>query len=173
MAYLKHVLALCFMILVGAGAYVGFDLYRIGHLPFVPSPLQRACVDLLEDRLKAPSTLKIIEVNHYIKPMSIEEAESQLRQDSSGTESDAVLQFELTLLKDKFKDESQRPLLYEVFLTTDADNSFGTPLRSVSHCTLAQTNGSYPSSFDLQFKMKLDGFDRTEWLAEQAKQLKQ
>jgi hypothetical protein len=169
MAYLKPVLVVCFLILAAAATFVGFDAYRMGILPLVPSPLQSACVDLLTSRLKAPATLNVISSEQYMTPLSMARITEELTW--ANVDSPEVVKFRLEDISRALAEGKQGPREYEVFLTYDAANSFGTPLRSVGRCTIIDMYGDYPSGFSLEDTMKLDGFDRRQWLAEQMKKL--
>jgi len=137
----------------GAGAYIGNDMYQEGRLPFLPSPIQKACQDAIALRLKSPSSMAIVTLDQAITPLGYEEAKARIER---RYKSPSFLALKKAALHDLEIDwpaiqsgQKPRPALWSVSIEYDALNGFGVPLRRRERCEWLELDGKAPSGLDL------------------------
>jgi hypothetical protein len=110
-------------------------------------PFLTACESVLKERLAAPATFKRIDFNTSKKAIPLSRIESNpniaKRREEAGVKASE----------------------HTMFLTYDAQNRMGVPLRSTVACTY-ETSGSDTSDAS-RFSVKVSGMTHTEWLVDQ------
>ena len=131
--------------------------------------LKAGCANTLKDRLKSPSSFKIIDFTDVSEPIVFEDEEAEVIQgkldDLAGDESKEA-QWEETKLRlrlDAIRREEPNGMLYKGYLTYDAANSFGTALRNTAFCEYESLDGRI-SDFAVDMSIKADGYNSTDWI---------
>jgi hypothetical protein len=103
--------------------------------------LTRVCEGVLKKRLKAPSTYRRVSVNSNEKPVGLG--------DYFAAQAAKFSKDDPTLMKDlsdanirRLNKSSDHATNFQVFITYDAENSFGAPLRGTALCEYISKSGS-------------------------------
>ena len=118
--------------------------------------LVAACESVIKKRLRSPSTYVKIEVQ------SSEEKLGEIMVIAYLTEKNGYPKESRERQLLQFKQGKIKPTLYRVYLTSDAANVYGTPIRSVDECTYFSVKGD--KSDASEWAIKINGKSRTEWL---------
>jgi hypothetical protein len=150
------VLAGAAVILAGGGAY-----YATRPDPHaLEKVLTLACEEVLMERLRSPATYARESVAYYSG------GEPTFEQ-YVGT--DPVSEEFLELKRVNFQDGNLE--LHQLFLTYDAANGFGTPIRGLAQCTYVGRRDAttLPGEFALQMGVRINGKTSMEWVISQIK----
>ncbi|TQD37436.1 hypothetical protein ACTTAK_06690 [Rhodobacter capsulatus] len=156
---MKKILFLVPILLAGAagGAF-------LWHYNSMEQALRRACVEVLEDRLQSPSSLKIVKWHELTsRPATIEEA---IGPEPTGSDYAHDLYM------------SQRKMLShgagkmnDILFEYDADNAFGASMRGASVCSYHTFGGDRRATINAS-KVMIDGKTRLDLALDQLKSLK-
>lgn len=108
----------------------------------------KACEAALQDRLKAPSTYKRINLIRLDETLT---ANEYARGDQD--------------VFDKWIKSEKKPVRHTAVITYDAANSFGVPIRGIAKCSIDTAPDKEPSG--LMEDIEIDGRSNMDWLAEQ------
>ncbi len=133
-------MARLFFVLIGAGAFAFGGCAKA-------DPFLTACESALKERLAAPATFNRINFNTSKKEIPLARIESN----PNGLKLREAV--------------GARATEHTMFLTYDAHNRMGVPLRSTVACTY-ETSGSDASDAS-KFTVKIDGMGHMEWLVDQ------
>ncbi|MER9449326.1 hypothetical protein [Mesorhizobium sp. M0254] len=142
----------------GVAAVATFFVLNSDYNPFV-SPMTRACEAVLKKRLLAPAGYKRVETSESSEPIPLED---YLKDRGAATESDRILWTRM------YSDDSGRknpPTKFTLFITYDAPNAYGTPVRGLSMCEYRSLSAS--KSGAAWYSVIVDNFTQTGWLREQ------
>lgn len=133
------------------------------------------CEEVLKDRLKAPSSYQRISITESFAVIPIEEYRTMLTSkldtvvDGKYGNPEGMANIEYRV--DRVKSGSlPAPMRYKLWISYDSQNSFGVMIRGKSRCDYIAEDGTL--DFANEFNVRIDGFDKTEWLAEMIKQSK-
>jgi hypothetical protein len=124
---------------------------------FFDSKMVTACEQVLKNRLLAPSEHRRIEIQQSEEPIGRADYQRYFTEGSS-----TIIQEALT--KD-FDRGHVKPVMYEILITYDTPNAYGTPIRGISRCQYPTSDGD--ASRAARFSVIGDGETNTEWLRKQ------
>ncbi|MEO5323077.1 hypothetical protein PV773_07120 [Mesorhizobium sp. CC13] len=128
------------------------------------SRMTRACEATLKKRLRSPSMYKRVEISDSKEPMSLD---TYLKMESASDQS------AVNLYTQMYKDAVARgdqPTVFTSFITYDAPNAYGTPVRGIVACAYSSSDGSKSSASE--FNVQIDGLTHIRWLADQVRKLR-
>jgi hypothetical protein len=137
---------------------VAFLLPAIGGCNFSESKLVTVCEEVLKLRLLAPSGYKRIEIKESEEPLN----RAGYKRYLAGDEYGPIIQE--ARMKD-FDRGRVKPRMFEVLITYDAPNAYGTPIRGTTICQYP-TDNEDTSKADRLYVM-VDGKTNAEWLETQ------
>ena len=134
------------------------------HYNSTEQALRRACVEVLEDRLQSPSSLKIIKWHELTsRPATIEEA--------IGPEPDGSDYMHDLYISQRKMLSHGAGKMNEVLFEYDADNAFGASMRGASVCSYHTFGGDRRATINAS-KVMIDGKTRFDLALDQLKSLK-
>jgi hypothetical protein len=134
---------------------------------FFESKFELACEDVVKSRLLAPSAYKRISIERDDQLLTREEYVAYL---ADRNESDVMTKLYLK----GFDDGQDKPSKLRAFITYDAPNAFGTPIRGTSECEYVSNSGKEDSDRNFyRLLVKVDGDDQNSWLVKRLKEAKQ
>ena len=153
------------VIVTGTAIYIGSDLYKLGRLPFLYSPIQTFCHNMIADRLKSPSSLKIITSNQFETALDFEESKKAFKEVNGALDdsSPQLALFERFIWPEVLKGERHGPMKYQLLVEYDAANGFGSIIRGGAVCEMYVENDNYPSPIHMDLYMKLNGKTGYDW----------
>jgi hypothetical protein len=120
--------------------------------PFESKP-ERICELRIKERLKSPSSYKLISSKQYAEPVSVDEYIAYAEQNGGKLPADA---------KKSLKAHTYQPKVYHVFMSYDAQNSFGATIRNLSLCEYVAMDGSENGANDSNVYLEGENeFDHT------------
>ncbi|WCA60301.1 hypothetical protein G6M16_007230 [Agrobacterium tumefaciens] len=126
--------------------------------------LVTVCEDVLKERLRSPSTYKRIEVTDAEdKILSRDEYLMRMRDDGV---SSAEMQANLR----SFDDGRDKPTIFRRFISYDASNAYGVPVRGTTECEYLSSRGDESSVS--KFSVRVNGKTGTEWIIDSIKSAK-
>ena len=118
--------------------------------------LVTVCEDLLKDRLNSPSSYKRIEVSDgSSKLLTRDEYAKQMASDGL---SKTIAEFDLKA----FDEGTNKPTVFRYFISYDASNGFGVPLRRTAECEYFSRTGEEGDAS--KYSTKVNGKTGTDWL---------
>lgn len=132
---------------------------------------QKACIETMKERLKAPSTFKLIEFTDLTAPITfdseeIKAMEEQLEQmgDPSALEEMDRLRYDQLWLDIRGAKNNDNGTLFEAILEYEAQNAYGTPLRDSFQCEYEAIDESFNGSVH---SVRVNGKKHLDWLVDQ------
>lgn len=159
--------------LLGAGIVVGIvAVYNYDPLHW---KMTRACEAVVQARLLAPSTYRRVSLSEEVKSIPLDEYRQmkwaeihQMNLSADGWEvQDKLLDLDIAAMKQR----NFLPQRFREFITYDAANGFGTPIRGVSECDYVSLSGDTAGANDLT--VMVDGKNKLDYLDEEMKQANQ
>lgn len=127
-----------------------------------------ACDGAIKDRLKAPSTYKRISSSFHIQSLNIDQYEKLFIEDLGS----ATDMYQVDLINRQIENakKKQFPLeLATAYITSEAKNSFGVPIRNNFYCRKVKQGKDWQLTKD---SVEIDGQTNLEWAIEGIKQRK-
>ncbi|THK35637.1 hypothetical protein EHS39_23705 [Ensifer sp. MPMI2T] len=124
---------------------------------FFDSEMVTACEASLQKRLRSPSEYKRFEITSYEEKLDRAAFSRYLTDDKVG----AV--FREAQLRE-FDRGTLDPTLFSLFISYDAPNAFGTPIRGIARCEYMNARGD--DSGASEHDVMIDGKTYTDWLIE-------
>lgn len=126
-----------------------------------------ACEETLKDRLKAPSTFRMLdEPTVTATKVSAAVAAGPPPDDFRGTDQHTRLQELHELQLSMYRDGAWR---HRALIEYEAQNAFGTPIRNVSRCDAYTFDEAPPTSRYGNVRVQVDGKSAMEWLTDQVR----
>lgn len=145
------------LLIIGPAAGIGG---YFAAAKFLASPLLAPCEDVLKERLRAPATYSRVSMEEADKDITVNDFE--LDKVGDGLDPDARY---ASILSEAITLGGPPPRRYQLFLTYDAANVYGTPLRAVAECDYDAPRGAIPS-LD-KYDVTVDGLTSLGWLKSQ------
>ncbi|MEW6630327.1 MAG: hypothetical protein AB1440_05615 [Pseudomonadota bacterium] len=147
-------------------AVATFFVLQSDFNPF-DSAMNKACETVIKERLRSPSGYKRIEVvEAEAKPLSLEDFLKYGGYDDGDT-----MQALYTKIYNSDVANNHTPKMLERYISYDAPNGYGVPIRSTAICQLPSEDGNASNASSLA--VIVDGSTSTDWLAEQIRQQQQ
>ncbi|MGD9918002.1 MAG: hypothetical protein AB7U46_08275 [Paenirhodobacter sp.] len=146
---MKYLVAALLCVILLLGGYIAYSQGLLNR--FVDPKLVQICEGLVKDRLRSPSTYRRIKVTQYSEAVSLEKARA-LDPKMTQTEVRAITE------------GRAKPTNFQVFITFEAANAFGTPVSGLSLCEYYSAFGD--DTYASKFSVKIDGKTSTDWLIE-------
>ncbi|MES0168054.1 hypothetical protein NKJ87_19025 [Mesorhizobium sp. M0027] len=139
-------------------AVATFFVLNSDYNPFV-SPMTRACEVVLKKRLLAPAGYKRVEITENSEPLSLDD---YLKDRNTTSESERLLWTRM------YNDDivgKNPPTKFTLFISYDAPNAYGTPVRGLSMCEYRSISASKSNA--AWYSVIVDNFTQTGWLKDQ------
>lgn len=113
------------------------------------------CETVIKERLRAPSTYKRISVDVDKDPLTRSEYVELLRSEDTGPGLTSALLEQQAAGK-------HNPTRYTLWISYDAANAYGTPIRSKSRCAYVSHTGDWPRQG--AYLLEVDGLTSLDWM---------
>lgn len=138
---------------------------------------KQACIDSMKERLKAPSTFKLVKFTDVSKPVTFDDDEIKAMEEQLEKMGDYKDLSEIERLKKdrlgidirKAKDGADSGTKFEGLFEYDAANAYGTPLRGTFTCEYEAWDSVFDAS-DVP-RVLVNGQTHIDWLLEQTDNL--
>jgi hypothetical protein len=141
-------------ITLGAGLSVAT---LIGGCNLFEPAMVGVCEQALQQRLRSPTGYKRINVSHYETPLNRQQFEQKLAGEPPANRTMALWGFD---------NGTTKPTHIQVFLTYDAPNAYGTPVREAAMCEYTKLTEVIPRPDNVL----INGKTNFQWIAERLPQ---
>jgi hypothetical protein len=157
---MKLAVGLLVVVILTAGAWFGYQ--------FLAPTRLAACDEAIKLRLVAPATYTRISASEQVVDVSLDEYQRRYLANLTAAERARLKPGEIPPVLEFYLSNFQKGTLptprdYNAYVTYDASNRLGVPIRSVAACTM-DANEDIPKAAEVNFWVKIDGDDYTQWL---------